>query len=1097
MSHANTETIKEFYTNDVVYRHDNHKRILFGVVVDSYEDSSDVDERHSLQKGQIRVLWNNNSRQRVWRQSKVGLINRSIIPGDIVRRFENGKETQRGYCKETKQVATVQIVGTDRVIERVTTERLHSVRPYDVADAVCLGSKFGRIETVDQMVTMQSKCGSIVNVLTSINHDLDDYWLSKRNRISIDAYYPGQELICVASNFEQPHWIKKSKTMKRNIQSRQRFTVQKVEDVLIEIAWYSNTSGYSHISEISQDDIKKLKVLEHPSDTFLELADRRLLKLSTSDVLLQKKDWTKKLTLMYRPEVVPKVRHIVSCTSKIPRISRLRSLSLVYAQNEEVNFNSEEDEWWTEESDESDNDGTTSSRINNSTKNNKRHFPPKSQDLVPGNTLAVEVICVESKVNVVWQDGSEEKDIPSIQLYYSISLDDHEFFPGEWVINDSKPETDSYGVVQSVNYLERTASIKWFTYSETEKKPLELAINEMSVYDLKKHSKFVFRPRSIVKSKAAEEEKTGIVIDSCIEGYVKVQWLDGTEENCWPQDIEFIPEAADCAFSDEDSSVDDPGDCVSWETESIESFAGDMTDETVLQPLAARLDFIRSRIIYLKDAFRQHTHIVDPYKETVIFVKDLLLIYENSSYLDKLLGTSFFSLQSKHFQFLLLRAKQKLKTLGVEVKGMLFSEDNISPSISKIKIAEKENINKMIKLENKINAQIFERKEGRESTAPATPLSPDSPDNSCSSQDNLCIELLSMLKVRMDLAYAEIISRIGGSQAFTVVTKASDKIPTPCSSTPLPSVPITPEDSFLSTSPLKLNLMGKGQDENEPFMIVEDAPPTHHYYASQLEFTDFQRFVKAVEKEYRSLKDSLPPGVWVRCYADRLDLLSVMIKGPAKTPYEDGLFLFDIQLSNDYPRSPPLVHYVSYSSERLNPNLYVEGKVCVSLLGTWMGRGTEVWGPNSTLLQLIVSIQGLILVSEPYYNEAGYDKQTDTQQGYENSRTYNELVILKLIQSMKEMLRSPPDMFKSEIHTHFAKNGRNLCHKLRSYCQDSEPITPEFPLLPVSKGLKLSLTASLTAFEDVLIKICDKSEVANANQEAENVIQKQEIRDQA
>lgn len=45
-----------------------------------------------------------------------------------------------------------------------------------------------------------------------------------------------------------------------------------------------------------------------------------------------------------------------------------------------------------------------------------------------------------------------------------------------------------------------------------------------------------------------------------------------------------------------------------------------------------------------------------------------------------------------------------------------------------------------------------------------------------------------------------------------------------------------------------------------------------------------------------------------------------------------------------------------------------------------MGKGTEVWGPNSTLLQLIVSIQGLILVSEPYYNEAGYEKQTDTQQ---------------------------------------------------------------------------------------------------------------------
>ena len=31
------------------------------------------------------------------------------------------------------------------------------------------------------------------------------------------------------------------------------------------------------------------------------------------------------------------------------------------------------------------------------------------------------------------------------------------------------------------------------------------------------------------------------------------------------------------------------------------------------------------------------------------------------------------------------------------------------------------------------------------------------------------------------------------------------------------------------------------------------------------------------------------------------DLYTVMIKGPEKTPYEDGLFFFDFQLSSDYP----------------------------------------------------------------------------------------------------------------------------------------------------------------------------------------------------
>ncbi len=88
------------------------------------------------------------------------------------------------------------------------------------------------------------------------------------------------------------------------------------------------------------------------------------------------------------------------------------------------------------------------------------------------------------------------------------------------------------------------------------------------------------------------------------------------------------------------------------------------------------------------------------------------------------------------------------------------------------------------------------------------------------------------------------------------------------------------------------------------------------------------------------------------------DLFSVMIRGPEKTPYEDGIFFFDIQLPPGYPSAPPLVHYVSFCTDRLNPNLYEEGKVCVSLLGTWSGKGTEVWTSSSSILQVLVSIQG-------------------------------------------------------------------------------------------------------------------------------------------
>ena len=49
-------------------------------------------------------------------------------------------------------------------------------------------------------------------------------------------------------------------------------------------------------------------------------------------------------------------------------------------------------------------------------------------------------------------------------------------------------------------------------------------------------------------------------------------------------------------------------------------------------------------------------------------------------------------------------------------------------------------------------------------------------------------------------------------------------------------------------------------------------------------------------------------------------------------------------------------------------------------------------------LNLLFIFVGLILVSEPYFNEAGYEKQRGTQHGQENSRMYNEMAILKLVQ---------------------------------------------------------------------------------------------------
>jgi hypothetical protein len=104
---------------------------------------------------------------------------------------------------------------------------------------------------------------------------------------------------------------------------------------------------------------------------------------------------------------------------------------------------------------------------------------------------------------------------------------------------------------------------------------------------------------------------------------------------------------------------------------------------------------------------------------------------------------------------------------------------------------------------------------------------------------------------------------------------------------------------------------------------------------------------------------------------------------------------------------------------RVNPNLYVDGKVCLSLLNTWTGRGNEVWDPSSSsILQVLVSLQGLVLNEKPYFNEAGYEKQVGTVEGEKNAVPYNENTYLLSVKSMLYILRRPPLVIKLSLENY-------------------------------------------------------------------------------
>ncbi|KAF0917533.1 hypothetical protein E2562_020910 [Oryza meyeriana var. granulata] len=208
----------------------------------------------------------------------------------------------------------------------------------------------------------------------------------------------------------------------------------------------------------------------------------------------------------------------------------------------------------------------------------------------------------------------------------------------------------------------------------------------------------------------------------------------------------------------------------------------------------------------------------------------------------------------------------------------------------------------------------------------------------------------------------------------------------------------------------------------------------HYYAAASVEETK-RDWVKRIQHDWKLLEKDLPASIYVRVAEDRMDLLRAAIIGPKGTPYHDGLFFFDIQFTSFYPTHPPSVYYHS-GGLRINPNLYNNGKVCLSLLGTWSGSGCETWNPvQSTMLQVLVSIQALILNEKPYFNEPGYASFANSVSGERTAIEYNDNTFLHSCRTMLYSLRRPPEHFADLVTSHFRERGHTILAACRHYME--------------------------------------------------------------
>ena len=219
---------------------------------------------------------------------------------------------------------------------------------------------------------------------------------------------------------------------------------------------------------------------------------------------------------------------------------------------------------------------------------------------------------------------------------------------------------------------------------------------------------------------------------------------------------------------------------------------------------------------------------------------------------------------------------------------------------------------------------------------------------------------------------------------------------------------------------------------------------SHRFYGERLNKI-IPKTIMRIMSEFSSLKKDLPinwdSSIVMRICQKNTNLISFIIVGPKDTPYHNGLFEFHAYFPDGYPAVIPkvLINTTDNGKVRFNPNLYSNGKVCLSLLGTWQGEKGESWIPEiSSFFQVLISIQSLILVDDPYFNEPGYEKTMNTVDGKKHSSLYNDNIRYETVRvAMIGMLKNKVEGYETFIEQHFKFKKDEIIQIVDKWYQES------------------------------------------------------------
>ena len=160
-----------------------------------------------------------------------------------------------------------------------------------------------------------------------------------------------------------------------------------------------------------------------------------------------------------------------------------------------------------------------------------------------------------------------------------------------------------------------------------------------------------------------------------------------------------------------------------------------------------------------------------------------------------------------------------------------------------------------------------------------------------------------------------------------------------------------------------------------------------------------------------------------------------MIIGPPDTLYYGGFYFFKFLFPSNYPYSPPKLTYLTNDGYiRFNPNLYTNGKVCISILNTWHG---DQWSSCQTISSVLLTLC-TVLNNNPLLNEPGIQKTNFNIPNYNRIIRYSNISVAICDMINKSRLPDSFEKFYPIMKKHFLENYENYMNIIDEYSKNKE-----------------------------------------------------------